>query len=60
MCRVVKIISNKDIIITSTCCHMGHHTYSLSLAWFGANCNASPRGTIKFIKKYILIYFFIN
>ena len=37
---------------------MLYHTFYLSLAWFGAICNALPRVTIKFIKKYILISFF--
>ena len=37
--------------------HMRYHTFSLGLAWFGAVCNALPRVTIKFIKKYILIFF---
>ena len=42
----------QNVTITSTCCFTRYHTFSLSLAWFGAICNALPRVTIKFIKKY--------
>ena len=34
---------------------MRHHTFSLSLTWFGAICNTLQRVTIKFIKIYVLI-----
>ena len=47
----------ENITITSMCYFMDYHTFSLSLAWFGAICNALPRVTIKFIKKYMLIFF---
>ena len=45
------------VTITSTCYHTRYCTFSLNLAWFGAICNALPRVTIKFIKKFILIFF---
>ena len=45
------------VTITSTCYHMHYHTFSLRLAWLGTICNALPRATVKFIKKYILIGF---
>ena len=47
----------QNVTITSMCYFACYHTFSLSLAWFGAICNALPRVTIKFIKKYILIFF---
>ena len=42
------------VTITSTCYHMHYHTSSISLEWFGAICNALPRVTVEFTKKYIL------
>ena len=45
------------VTITSTSYHTRYHTFSLRLAWFVAICNALPRVTVKFIKKYILIFF---
>ena len=42
--------------ITSTRYHTLYHTFSLSLAWFGAICNKLPHVTVKFIKKCILIF----
>ena len=47
----------QNVTITSMCYFTCYHTFSLSLAWFGAICNALPRVTIKFIKKYILLFF---
>ena len=47
----------QNVTITSMCYFTCYHTFSLNLAWFGAICNALPRVTIKFIKKYILILF---
>ena len=48
----------QNVTITSMCYFTCYHTFSLSLAWFGAICNALPRVTIKFIKKiYINIFF---
>ena len=47
----------QNVTITSMCYFTCYHTLSLSLAWFGAICNALPCVTIKFIKKYILIFF---
>ena len=46
----------QNVTITSTCYVTHYHTFSLSLAWFGAICNALPRVTIKLIKEYILIF----
>ena len=36
--------------------HTRCHTFSLSLALFGAICNGLPRVNVKFIKKCILIF----
>ena len=48
----------QPVTITSTCYHTRYHTFSLSLAWFGAICNTLQRVTVKFIKKmYINIFF---
>ena len=33
-----------------------YHIFPLSVAWFGAVCSVLPRVTLKFIKKYILIF----
>ena len=47
----------KNVTITSMCYFTRYHTFYLSLAWFGAICNALPRVTIKFIKNiYINIF----
>ena len=48
----------QNVTITSMCYFMCYHTFSLSLAWFGAICNALSRVTIKLIKKYTLTFFF--
>ena len=48
----------QNVTITSMCYFTRYHTFSLSLAWFGAICNALLRVTIKFLKKYIVIFFF--
>ena len=47
----------QNVTITSTCYITRYHIFSLSLVWFGVICNALPRVTIKFFKKYILIFF---
>ena len=47
----------QNVTITLMCYFMCYNTFSLSLAWFGAICNALPRVTIKYIKKYISIFF---
>ena len=47
----------QNVTITPMCYFTRYITFSLSLALFGAICNALPRVTIKFIKKYILIFF---
>ena len=39
------------VTITSMCYFTHYHTFSLSVAWFVAICNALPRITAKFIKK---------
>ena len=36
--------------------YCNYHAFSLNVE-FGAICNALPRVTVKFIKKYILIFF---
>ena len=36
--------------------YCNYHVFSLKVE-FGAICNALPRVTVKFIKKYILIFF---
>ena len=41
----------QHVIKTSMCCLTQYHTFSVSVAWFGAIYNALPRVTIKFIKK---------
>ena len=47
----------QNVTITSMCYFTRYHTFSLSLAWFGAIWNALPRVTIKFIKNiYINIF----
>ena len=33
--------------------HMRYHTFSLSLAWFGAIYNALPRVTIRIVNKNV-------
>ena len=48
------------VTIISVCYFTRYHTFSLSLAWFGAICNALLRVAIKFTKKYILIAFLKN
>ena len=47
----------EHVTITSTCYLTCYNTFTLSLAWFGAISNALQRITVKFIKKYILIFF---
>ena len=47
----------QNVTITSMCYFMRYHIFSLSLVWFGPISIALPRATIKFIKKYILIFF---
>ena len=37
----------------NVCYHMRYHTFSLSLAWFGAICNALPRVTIRIVNKNV-------
>ena len=44
------------VAITSVGYHMGYHTFSLCLAWFGAISHALPRVTVKFRKKRMLIF----
>ena len=48
----------QNVTITSMCYFTRYHTFSLSLAWFGAICNALPRVTIKFIKNIYINSFF--
>ena len=46
-------------VITTGLCYLTHYrTSSLSVAWFGAVCNALPLTTVKFIKKKLYQYFF--
>ena len=47
----------QHVTIISKCYFTRYHTFSLSLAWFVASCNALPCVTVKFIKKYILMFF---
>ena len=42
----------QHVTITSTCYFMRYRRFSLSLAWFGAICNALSCVTVKFIKEY--------
>ena len=37
----------------TVCYHMCYHTFSLSLAWFGAICNALPWVTIRIVNKNV-------
>ena len=47
----------QNVAVTSTCYFTCYHTFSLSLTWFGAICNALPRITLKFIKKIYINLF---
>ena len=52
-CYYIFSLIMQYVIITSMC----YHIFPLSVAWFGAICSVLPRVTVKFIKKYILIFF---
>ena len=46
------------VTITSSCYRIQYHTFSRSLAWSRAICDALTRIAVKFIKKiYINIFF---